>query len=290
MKKNLAIKNYLFGLICGSILLALIFFEYNSWIRKEKGHYESIEKKVQWEEVTKEFKECDLSQAIDEIISLAEEKTIEGQRGVFKKYIVSRLPDLRDVWIDFNVEGSIGEIRRTENSINLISQCESMAKSKNKFIYLEIGRYYLVTGRSEALKWLGLASGAGISQADILIGHAYILGLLSGIIDEKKALSFYMKAAHSGDASAQFHVGKLLANENKNFARDNIIRSANAGWLPSIYVLQDPHGFLGGTHGENTLRDRYYWNLIFLYLYKKPKKEISFFPMCMNLMAFQASR
>ena len=95
----------------------------------------------------------------------------------------------------------------------------------------------LLSGDDTAAGKLEILSNRGVARADTALAFAYQEGKL-GAKDLKKAISFYRRAAESGDVLAQYRLAELLKSSDTAQARRWIIRAAEQGHaLAQTYAL-----------------------------------------------------
>jgi hypothetical protein len=247
------------------------YFGYEYWQQRER-------EKEHWSLVVDQFQRCDLYPTLAKLGLVS----VHDSYGVLRhqletdelaKLLASLPTSLENVWLDPDVESSLGYIKQGQNSINLLDQCKARISKGHVAIWLDVGKYYLATGNSGAVQWLNSAAEAGIADADVLIAHAYRNSLLSSIKDEKQAFLFYLKAAKAGSQKGQLYAGELLATVNPKTARTYVVAAAHGGNLAAAYALQSPLSFLGTSLDEASLKSYYYWNLIFFHLQAKSRKS-----------------
>ena len=179
--------------------------------------------------------------------------------------------DLNEIWLDPAVKGSLGKVRTTPTSINLLSRCKSLIANGDNGLWLEIGKYYLGQKHENSMSWLNQAGEAGVADAYVLLGHAYRIGALNPIKDERLALTYYLKAARAGSTKGQFYASEVLKSVNRKQAYAYLVAAAEGGSLAAAYKLQDMLTALERRHSENPSQnvsdgEAYFWNLVFFYL------------------------
>ncbi len=247
------------------------YFGYEYWQQRER-------EKEHWSQVVDQFQRCDLYPTLAKLGFVSVDDSYgflhhQIETDELAKLLASLPTSLEDVWLDPDVEASLGYVKQGQSSINLLDQCKARISKGHAAIWLDVGKYYLATGNTGAIKWLNLAAEAGIADADVLIGHAYKIGLFSNVKDEKQAFVYYLKAAKAGSQKGQLYAGELMATVNPQTARTYVVAAAQGGSLAAAYVLQNPASFLGTSLNEASLKSYYYWSLIFNYLQAKSRKS-----------------
>lgn len=284
---------------------ASIIFGIEFWNEQER-------KRLAWEKIVDEFKNCSMhtalyvmgyrssahSDSLGDAVSEVVAELRSLQRGISLDEAMfevvtkanpvielltsgikdGQIQDIDQIWLDPSIPYSVSnEKRASASSINLLSQCESRISDGKLNTWLDVGIYYLIVGHPKAIEWLTKAGEAGIADAYVLLGHAYRLKLISPIKDEKQAFIYYVKAARMGSPKGQLYVAELVRTVNPSQARRYLIAAAEGGSRTATYQLQESRGLNSPTLSDHSsaqqaLKSAYFWSLIFDYFVSQEKK------------------
>lgn len=255
------------------------FFGLDYWHEQER-------KRVDWERIVREFKNCSMSSALFAMgyrsgtyeVSLGDAiSEIWAEKNPVTSLLTAgvkdgRVRDIDQIWLDPSIPYSVStEKGASTSSINLLSQCESRINDGKLKTWLDVGIYYLVVGHPKAVEWLTKAGEVGIADAYVLLGHAHRRNLISSVKDEKQAFDYYLKAARMGSIKGQIYVAELLHTVNPSQARRYLIAAAEGGSRTAAYLLQQLHGpysmpTINQATTAQALRSAYFWSLVFDFL------------------------
>lgn len=263
-----------FRLLIGLLVLFGVgWFAYERWKDHEQG-------KIYWTAVVNDFRTCSLVHGLHQMgkPDLHQDRivlwsTYAGSKSNFPWLITSGyrervISGLDDVWLDPNVPNSLSGKKTTPNSINLLSQCNLQIAGGKFSTGLDLAYYYLYLGYPNAVELLNNLGEQGVTDAYVLLGHAYRQGLLTSIKDEKLAFAYYLKAANSGSIKGMLNSAELLHSVDFEKSKKFVLAAAEEGSLTAAYMLQDLTGKYRATEpdksrSENDVKVLYFWNLVF---------------------------
>lgn len=258
-----------------------------SWLGYDRFKAQEYEK-TYWADVVSNFRDCSLS---DELELMGKPYLYEPNYGLnYEKsrteltqmitsgYREGVIKGLDDVWLDPDVQNSLSNKKSTPNSINLLSQCHSKIADGIFSIGLDMAYYYLYLGYPNAVDLINDIGKRGVTDAYVLLGHAYRQGLLSSVKDEKMAFAYYLKSANNGSTKGMLSAAELLRSVDFEKSKKFILAAAEEGSLTAAYILQDIAGAYrqstsGNSRTENDFKVLYFWNLVFTSLRARELKE-----------------
>lgn len=264
-------------IVAMSILLAAIIYAmYASfiWYREDRAQ-QSV-----WGEYVERFERCDLDElgyAVDDEVITRKQQVINSRLDISEidwsksKALYDLLLDGDDRLISLRkgnrfinprVRWEISEKKQPGDNISLLTQCISRSKGGDVRVQFEIARYLLSARDEKSLEWLEASGEAGIPEAYIMLGHAYLAETF-GIKDERRALTYYEKAARLGSLRGQYLLGAALETHDVALAYRYLALAAKRGSAAAAYRLQDRFSILGS---RSDPIGQYYWNLVFRYL------------------------
>lgn len=270
---NFRLRNTFRLLIGLSVLFGTGWFGYERWKEHEQG-------KIHWAAVVNDFRTCSL---IDGLYQMGKPDLHQDKVVLQSSYEKSRknltwlitsgyregvIKGLDDVWLDPDVRNSLSEKKTTPNSINLLSQCDSIISSGNLAVGLDLAYYYLYLGYPNAAELLNSLGERGVTDAYVLLGHTYRQGLLTSLKDEKLAFAYYLKAANKGSPRGMLNTAELLRSVDFEKSKKFVLAAAEEGSLTAAYMLQDLTGNYrkvdsDKSRSENDVKVLYFWNLVF---------------------------
>lgn len=277
-----------FRLLVGlSVLSGAGWFGYERW----RGHEQD---KIYWAAVVNDFRACSLIHGLHQMgkPDLHQDRTILWSTYAKSKsnlqwlitsgYREKVISGLDDVWLDPNVPNSLSETKTTPNSINLLSQCNLQIAGGKYSTGLDLAYYYLYLGYPNAVEFLNSLGEQGVTDAYVLLGHAYRQGLLTSVKDEKLAFAYYLKAANSGSPKGMLNSAELLRSVDFEKSKKFVLAAADDGSLTAAYMLQDLTGKYrtpepDKSRSENDVKVLYFWNLVFQSLRAVELKEDIYF-------------
>lgn len=256
-----------------SVLFCAGWFGYERWTDHEQG-------KIHWAAVVDGFRTCSL---IDGLHQMGKPDLHQDKMVLQSSYEKSRknltwlitsgyregvIKGLDNVWLDPDVPNSLSETKTTIDSINLLSRCDLEISEGNLAVGLDLAYYYLYLGYPNAVELLNSLGERGVTDAYVLLGHAYGQGLLTSLKDEKMAFAYYLKAANKGSPKGMLNTAELLRSVDFEKSKKFVLAAAEEGSLTAAYMLQDLNGNYrtvdsDKSRSENDVKVLYFWNLVF---------------------------
>ena len=265
------------------VLVGASWLGYDRWQEQE-------DEKIHWAETVNNFRDCSLSDGLELMgkpylyeqyissSSVYKKSKNELTRMITSGYREGVIKGLDDVWIDPNIQNSLSNKKSTSNSINLLSQCNLKIADGVFSRGLDMAYYYLYIGYPNAVDLINDLSERGVTDAYVLLGHAYRQGLLSSVKDEKMAFAYYLKSANSGSTKGMLNAAELLRSVDFEKSKKFVLAAAEEGSLTAAYILQDISGIYrtpapGKSRTENDVKVLYFWNLVFTSLRARELKR-----------------
>lgn len=252
------------------------------------GHWQNLEQqKRDWAILANEFQSCDLTLTLwrlgkpDIAYSTLFENLASGSeltKILTEGYRDKVIKGLDDVWIDPSIQYSLSSKQSTTASVNLLSRCNTKIKQGKLKLGLSLAYYYLYTGHPDSVELLKELGDKGVTDAFVLLGHAYRRGIASSVKDDKLAFAYYLKAAHRGSIKGMLNAAELLQSVDFEKSKKYVIAAAEEGSMTAAFMLQDPNGVYrmtksGDSRSENDVKVLYFWSLVFTSLKSEIFKE-----------------
>jgi hypothetical protein len=214
----------------------------------------------EWERTVQSFQHCDLRSSSFRFRLLA----ARAPSGVDPLLTVSMAPDVRD---------SIRYGEAPHGFVTLLSACKKRVAEGDVQAWIDVGMVYFAHDPTRAVEWLNAASEAGIADADVLLGHAFRLGIIGSVKSEKAAVMHYAKAARAGSAKAQYYLGEMLESTDSRLAARYYMAAAQQGLLAASYRLQAQVWSVRISPLSDY--ERYFWSLVFSVGIKRTEEATS---------------
>jgi hypothetical protein len=259
-------KLYILFVICILISVAAgSRYLYNQWQSNNEA----------WAQTKTEFENCNLFSVLDQLgyrqstvqelySEKFQEPILNGAYLLALKRVASdKALDLDAVTLGTN-KWSISVTSQGTSGRRLLDICKRLVHEGNENVALNVGRFYLITQKAQALPWLETAAEGGIPAAYRLLGIAHRKGILNSIKDENKAFAYFMKAANAGDRLAKLYVSEMYRSIDPVNSNLFLAAAAEQGSLTAAYRLQ------------KSIRDpskQYFWALVFQFIRNSELKK-----------------